>query len=138
MAPCATCGGEWTQVEAFAYGQNAPETEERDREAFDLESAVWHDPGPTGCRRVSSTRTPTRQMEPPVSDALLTLAPFTGDEPRMVTYLRTADLARRWATTPGALAQMRYRGSGPAFVKIPGIGVRYALEVVEAYERAGR
>ena len=73
-----------------------------------------------------------------MSDALLTLAPFTDQEPRMVTYLRTADLARRWATTPGALAQMRWRGTGPSFVKIPGVGVRYALDVIEAYERSGQ
>lgn len=73
-----------------------------------------------------------------MTDKLLTLDAASEQEPRMVTYLRTTDLARRWATSPGALAQMRYRSTGPSFVKIPGVGVRYALHVVEAYERAGQ
>jgi hypothetical protein len=76
-------------------------------------------------------------MDTPLSDTLLTLNP-SDIQPRPVTYLRSAELARRWGTTPGALAQLRYRGTGPEFVRIPGIGIRYALDVVERYERTGR
>jgi hypothetical protein len=72
-----------------------------------------------------------------LSDRLLTLTP-SDLQPHPVTYLRSTELARRWGTTTGALAQLRYRGTGPEFVRIPGVGIRYALDVVERYERAGR
>ena len=76
-------------------------------------------------------------MGTPLSDTLLTLTP-ADLQPKPVTYLRSSELARRWGTTPGALAQLRYRNTGPEFVRIPGIGVRYRLDVVAQYERAGR
>lgn len=72
-----------------------------------------------------------------MADKLLTLNP-SDLHPKPVTYLRSSELARRWGTTPGALAQLRYRNTGPEFVRIPGIGIRYALDVVERYERTGR
>ena len=53
-------------------------------------------------------------------------------------YLPAAKLARRWGTTIGALAQLRYRGTGPDFVRIPHVGIRYPLDHVERYEKAGR
>lgn len=58
--------------------------------------------------------------------------------PEQKTYLRASELAQRWATTQGALAQLRYRGVGPAYVRLPGVGIRYALEVIEAYEKASQ
>lgn len=51
-------------------------------------------------------------------------------------YLRTSDLAARWGTTPAALAQLRYRCLGPAYVRLPNVGIRYALDAIEAYEKA--
>lgn len=72
-----------------------------------------------------------------MTDKLLTLDAASEQEPRMVTYLRAAELARRWGTTPGALAAQRYRGTGPEYVKIPCVGIRYRLDVIERYERAG-
>jgi len=50
-------------------------------------------------------------------------------------YLRTAELAARWGTTPAAVAQLRYRGLGPAYVRLPNVGIRYQLDAVEAYEQ---
>jgi hypothetical protein len=73
-----------------------------------------------------------------VADQLLTHHPSIGQEVRPVTYLRSAELARRWGTTTGALANLRYRGTGPDFVRIPGIGIRYSLDVIQRYEKAGR
>ena len=49
-------------------------------------------------------------------------------------YLPAAKLAQRWGTTTGALAQLRYRGTGPHFVRIPGVGIRYPLDMIERYE----
>ena len=50
------------------------------------------------------------------------------------TYLRASELAQRWGTSAGALAQLRYRNTGPAYVNIRGVGIRYNLTVVEEYE----
>ena len=50
------------------------------------------------------------------------------------TYLRASELAQRWGTSIGALAQLRYRNTGPAYVNIQGVGIRYNLTVVEEYE----
>lgn len=49
-------------------------------------------------------------------------------------YLRATELAQRWGTTVKALAQLRYRGTGPDYVKIPNVGVRYPLDAVERWE----
>ncbi len=48
-------------------------------------------------------------------------------------FLTPADLAARWQTTTGALADERYRGVGPSYLKL-GARVRYRLADVEAYE----
>lgn len=72
-----------------------------------------------------------------MADTLLTNHPSTGQEARPVTYLRSAELARRWGTTLGALANLRYRGTGPDYVRIPGVGIRYALDVIQRYEKTG-
>lgn len=51
----------------------------------------------------------------------------------MSTFLDTDELAERWRTTRGYLANQRYLGKGPEFVKI-GAKVLYPLEVIEVYE----
>ena len=45
-------------------------------------------------------------------------------------------VANRMGITTGALAQMRYRGTGPKFVKIGKRTVRYRWEDVEAWIEA--
>lgn len=53
-------------------------------------------------------------------------------------------LAREWDTTTGALAQMRYLGTGPQFIKIGGKSVRYRRSDINAWleqktrQRTGR
>lgn len=49
--------------------------------------------------------------------------------------LKPADLAARWGTSPGRLANLRSAGRGPAHVKI-GQSVRYRIADIEAYEAA--
>lgn len=48
------------------------------------------------------------------------------------------ELAERWNTTTDALAQMRYRGTGPVFTRIGARKIRYLLADVLAYEGAQR
>jgi len=55
----------------------------------------------------------------------------------MKKYLRPEDLAQRWAMTTKTLAGWRYRGTGPAYIKIGGL-VRYAVADLETYETVGR
>ncbi len=50
-------------------------------------------------------------------------------------FLSRQSLALRWDTTPGRLATLAHRGSGPAYVKV-GQRVLYPLAGVEAYEAA--
>lgn len=50
--------------------------------------------------------------------------------------LSPEDLAMRWGTTRGSLAQMRYLGRGPLFIKINAKTVRYRLMDVLDYETA--
>lgn len=50
-------------------------------------------------------------------------------------YLRARELAGRWGTTIKALAQLRYRGTGPEYVYIKNVGIRYPLDAVERWER---
>jgi hypothetical protein len=54
---------------------------------------------------------------------------------RVDAHLTPSELARRWTTTVQSLANMRYRGGGPRWIKV-GRLVRYRLTDVEAYEDA--
>jgi hypothetical protein len=47
-------------------------------------------------------------------------------------------LAERWDTTEGALAQQRYKGTGPVFIRVGKRTVLYRLADVLAYEEAQR
>ncbi len=51
-------------------------------------------------------------------------------------FLNQARLADRWHISPRTLERWRWKGEGPAFVKIGG-RVVYRLDDIEAYE-AGR
>lgn len=42
-------------------------------------------------------------------------------------------LAERFGMTTGALAQMRYRGSGPRFIKLGGRQVRYRESDIQSW-----
>lgn len=42
-------------------------------------------------------------------------------------------LAEEWGTTEANLAQQRYRGNGPRFIKITGRAVRYRRSDINAY-----
>lgn len=48
-------------------------------------------------------------------------------------FLNQVHLARRWQISPRTLERWRWRGEGPAYVKIGG-RVIYRLDDVEAYE----
>ena len=48
-------------------------------------------------------------------------------------FLNQARLANRWQISPRTLERWRWKGEGPAFVKIGG-RVVYRLEEIEAYE----
>lgn len=52
--------------------------------------------------------------------------------------LTPQQLADRWHTTTGSLAQQRYRGVGPTFTRIGSRTIRYAMSDVLAYEEAQR
>lgn len=52
----------------------------------------------------------------------------------MSTFLSTEELAQRWKTTKGYLANRRCDGLGPKFVKV-GAKVLYPLEDIEQYEQ---
>lgn len=54
------------------------------------------------------------------------------------TFLRTTELAERWAVSTGHLANLRVQGRGPSYVKLGGGSVRYSLADVEAFEMLGR
>jgi hypothetical protein len=49
------------------------------------------------------------------------------------TLLTPAQLAERWQKPESTLAQWRWRGVGPTYLKLQG-AVRYRLSDVEAYE----
>lgn len=51
--------------------------------------------------------------------------------------LRPIELAERWKTTPGRLANLRSAGRGPAFLRI-GTAIRYEESSVRAFELAHR
>lgn len=48
--------------------------------------------------------------------------------------LTPAELAARWKCSEKTLAQHRWRGTGPRYLKLPGAGIRYPLAAVEAVE----
>jgi hypothetical protein len=48
-------------------------------------------------------------------------------------YLTTGELARRWSTTKEALAQHRFHGKGPRYVKL-NRRILYSLADVEQFE----
>lgn len=50
-------------------------------------------------------------------------------------HLTPAELAERWGCTPGHLANLRYAGIGPAYLKL-GASVRYPVDGIEQYEAA--
>ena len=52
-------------------------------------------------------------------------------------FLNQARLADRWHISPRTLERWRWKGEGPAFVKIGG-RVVYRLDDVEAYENGRR
>ena len=57
---------------------------------------------------------------------------FFEKEDRM-QFLDTFELAERWKTTRGNLANKRYRGEAPEFIKI-GKKILYPIDVVEGIE----
>ena len=52
-------------------------------------------------------------------------------------FLNQARLANRWQISPRTLERWRWKGEGPAFVKIGG-RVVYRLKEIEAYEGSRR
>lgn len=50
-------------------------------------------------------------------------------------FLTPRELAVRWSTTVGSLANSRYLGHGPAFMKL-GRRVLYPLDAINEHERA--
>lgn len=54
----------------------------------------------------------------------------------MSDLLTPDQLGERWGKSRQALANMRFRGDGPAFVKIGARTVMYRVEDVLAYETA--
>jgi predicted site-specific integrase-resolvase len=52
-------------------------------------------------------------------------------------FLNQVRLANRWQISPRTLERWRWKGEGPAFVKIGG-RVVYRLEEIEAYEGSRR
>ncbi|WP_412057307.1 helix-turn-helix transcriptional regulator [Bartonella sp. DGB2] len=50
------------------------------------------------------------------------------------SFLNQVDLSRRWGISARTLEQWRWRGEGPAFIKI-GRVVRYRAEDIRHYEK---
>ncbi|MGP5014176.1 helix-turn-helix transcriptional regulator [Glutamicibacter ardleyensis] len=44
-----------------------------------------------------------------------------------------AQLGERFGMTTGALAQMRYKGNGPKFIKLGGKQIRYSESSIQAW-----
>lgn len=85
-----------------------------------------------------------KRLQPQVSSR--TVCPVPGALPRSEMghfrvfareFLSPTELAKRWHSSPGHLANLRGASRGPAYVKI-GNKVLYDLADVEAYEQAGR
>lgn len=56
----------------------------------------------------------------------------------MPEVLTPQQLADRWGTNERSLAEMRYRGNGPAYIKPTAKTVVYRLDDVVAHENARR
>lgn len=54
----------------------------------------------------------------------------------MSDMITPKQLGERWGKSEPALAQMRYLGTGPKFVRVSARTIRYRLADVEEYERA--
>ncbi len=54
-------------------------------------------------------------------------------DPGETLYITAKELARRWATDVGHLANLRTQGRPPAYMKF-GSAIRYNVAVIEAYE----
>lgn len=76
-------------------------------------------------------RTPTKTPTPRSASAPVTELPTAAD-----ALLTRAQLATRWACSPGHLANLASAGRGPTYLKLGGSSVRYRLADVEAYEDA--
>jgi len=48
--------------------------------------------------------------------------------------LTTFELAERWQVKESSLHQQRSNGTGPNYIKAPGIGVRYKFKDILKYE----
>ncbi len=57
----------------------------------------------------------------------------SADRTRPGDLATSAEVCEVLGLTPGALAQLRYSGSGPRFIKITGRAVRYRWADVEAW-----
>lgn len=59
---------------------------------------------------------------------------MTGTASAPVEALLTpAQLGARFGMTTGALAQMRYKGNGPKFIKLGGRQIRYSEECIQEW-----
>lgn len=58
---------------------------------------------------------------------------MTSNDTRKPPMLTPKDVADRWKVTQKTLAQWRWTGSGPSYLKLGG-SVRYRLADIEAYE----
>lgn len=56
-----------------------------------------------------------------------------GQESTTATLASPDDVAKKLGTTTHALAQMRWQGTGPAYVKLSPRRVRYRWADIEAY-----
>jgi hypothetical protein len=64
---------------------------------------------------------------------VLDLNPPGNDGAASTSFLTRAELAGRWRTSPGRLANLASAGVGPAYVKL-GARVLYPLAAVETHE----
>ncbi|GAB2589177.1 hypothetical protein [Microlunatus antarcticus] len=53
-------------------------------------------------------------------------------------WLKAVELAARHACSVGTLANLRAKRQGVPFVHLPGVGIRYAMDDVLAWEAAAR
>ena len=52
-------------------------------------------------------------------------------------WLTREELAVRLGTTRRALDTLAWKGQGPTYVRLPGVGIRYRIEDIEAWEQSG-
>ena len=55
-----------------------------------------------------------------------------------MTLITEKELAKRWGYSSHTVRKWRVEGRGPDYVKLPGGGVRYEVETIDAIEKAGR